>query len=226
MVLTINNLTGFETGGLEETSSTFGSPDATEATVVRSGIRSLKLPGAASPAQVFIPFNTPVTSAGDNYICGFAVRFTDITPTSTTPFWAGVFTTISNITLKIEATTGDLLLFDRDDLEIASEAAPFTVNTWHYIEVYWFENATTGLAEVFLDGNSIMSVTSQDFRAGVAETYGFTGTVDSGEDIYFDDIYMMTGATAASNRLGDAEVFAYQNDAGATATPDGGLAVT
>lgn len=224
MALTINNIIGFETGGLEEVSATTGSPDATEAVVVRSGARSCKMAGAPSTptftADIVID---GASDQGNDHIVGFGFRLTDADPGNGTTMSILDGSTASSIHIGLRFNaTNDLELIDNLGGVAGSVSFPFQINTWHYIEVYW-QNVASGAAEVFIDNVSkIGPVSAKDFLGtGAVTAYEFLGPDSdfNNGDVYFDDIYIMTGATGASDRLGDAEVFKYQNITN-SATPD------
>ena len=89
-----------------------------------------------------------------------------------------------------------------------------------YFELFW-EHVDSGNWELFIDGTSVGSASSRDMDGGSAiATSGFFGT-NTGT-FYYDDIYWLSGATAATDRLGGGaspnggsgpEVFMYQNTA-------------
>lgn len=220
MALTINQFVGFETGGLEEASSTAGSPDATEATVVRSGIRSLKLPHSGDSNYLVAPFDI-VADAGDDYVFGFGFRSNDVSPSTNTEF-IQIQEAGSNILGLILSTGGSLVLVDTNGNTSVTVFQPFTNNTWHYIEVY-FQHLNSGSATVFIDNALRGSISVKDFSdGGTLDSFNFrqiSGNTSS--DFFFDDFYFLSGATASSDRLTPCEVFGYQND-NATATADDG----
>ncbi len=214
MALTLNQFIGFETGGLEEATSTAGTPEATEATVVRSGIRSLKMDGV-NDNYSFNPLGI-VASGGTGNILGFAFYTTDKTPSGTRQFVRmadDVDALILNIQLE---TNGDVVLLDNTGSNTAIND-PFTINQWHYIELFW-EHSDSGSWELFVDGTSVGSGSSRDMSGG--GTLDECSFFDIGQGIqYFDDVYWLSGATSISDRLGGSsisempEVFGYQNTA-------------
>ncbi len=222
----LRDIIGFETEGLEEASATVGSPAVNTSAPVRTGLGSLKCNGAATAAE----FHTRVFLSGAEAVLGFFVRFNDITPTTDVDFFVAVDTAGTfDLRLRFEATSGDLILVDAGNSEIGSVAAPFTVDTWHLIELFWVRNGTTGRAEVHLDKLSVIGeVTGQDFINGAGrDHYRFAGGTTSGENIIFDDYYMYNesgGGISIADFLGDAEVFGYQTDgdSSATGTPTNG----
>ncbi len=222
MALTLNNFVGFETGGLEEAESTSGSP-LIQTTVVRTGTYALQCAVGGSDKFRVGAFDGGPSDAGDKYIVGFAFRTNDVTPSTghniVIAESSGGFRQMS---LKLVATTGDLELRNNPDSVVGTATAPLTVDTWHYIEIYW-ENTTSGVAEVFIDDVQVISVSAIDFFGGDLFRYSFIGGVGSDGDDFFDDIYMQSGATAASDRLGSAaEVISYRSSKSSVTPDDGG----
>ncbi len=220
MALQINNFTGFETQGFEEASATAGTPTF-ETTDQRSG-------GAAIACDSTQSFDLPwvadgITDGGASYIFGFAIRFPtfpsgdpsiiEITDDSA----GGRICTVVFIN-----TTSKLRLFDAVDGTLGSDSSVLTVDTWHYVEVYADLNSASGAWEWFLDGVSQGSNTGADFTDGNAfgSATSFLRCLHGAVSgtVWFDDVYILSGATAASDRLGGItinempEVFMYQND--------------
>jgi len=158
MALTLNNFIGFETGGLEEAKATAGVPDATEAVIVRSGARSLKLPATTDRYHIE-PFE--VTSAGDDLLFGFGVYFSNNPPAGQ----SDIATAEESATgfrlfhLRLEIN-GDLLVdYQSGSRDTISD--PFKQDTWHYVEVRW-QNVASGEIDIHVDGVSVLSKTGKD----------------------------------------------------------------
>ena len=219
MALTQNNFVGFESGGLEELSNTAGSP-VIVTTPVRTGNYALHLPEGANLAEIKPLLNT--TDAGAKFIVGFAVRFTDVSPGAECRFFGSNGAVSIPIGLRL-ATDGDLELLDVGGIVVGTATTPFTVDTWHYIEVYW-EHVDSGVAEVFVDGTQVIDVSAQDFLSAsdFMVEYRWENFTSTTTSVYVDDIYCMSGATAASDRLGDGVgVYAYKHPKTGK-TPDAG----
>lgn len=110
-------------------------------------------------------------------------------------------------------TNGDLALLEEGQVEVGT-ASPFTVDTWHYIEMRW-QNLASGAADVFVDGQSKISVTGKDFLVSPLDAYRFSGSPTTNEDIAIDDFYCYSGGSGTGDFLGkDTEVLGtYQNTA-------------
>jgi hypothetical protein len=207
MALTLNNFVGFETGGLEEVSASTGSPTA-QTSVVRTGSYALQAAGE----RVDIDLVEGGTSdAGDQYIVGFAYHVSDKTPASESHIVRGSGASSINFSLRLQ-TDGDVVLWDETGTTRGTATDPLTENKWHYFELLW-ENLASGDFIVYLDGSEIINVTNQDFHAEDLTRYIFWGPSTTGA--YFDDVYMMSGATGTGDFLGPrTEVLgAYQNTA-------------
>lgn len=220
MALTQNNFIGFESGGLEEASAVANAP-IVQSSVVRTGGQALHFDHVSSDGYTFDAFEN-ASDAGDKYILGFAYRVDDTTPAANDVILQGFDNSdFSHFTLRHE-TDGDLVLRNAGGTIVGTATTPFTVNTWHFIEMYW-ENVQSGVAEVFIGGEQVIDVSGQDFLAvssGLA-AYAFEGQSGSSHNSYIDDVYCLSGATAASDRLGDCEVFGYRHRKTGV-TPDAG----
>jgi len=188
----LDNFCGFETGGLEEAQDTTNSPTV-QTTTVRSGTYALKLAGAASAPTYDIAYLG--TGGLTSFEVGFAFRTTTVIPTNDVDFFTGRDNLPANlIRLRLKATTGNVDLIDANNAVVGTITAPFTADTWHYIELFW-QRLATGNAEVFIDDVSKLSVTSQDFETDRAlNVYRFTGDSTTAEDIYIDDYYHLRNA--------------------------------
>jgi len=217
MAVILRNLIGFETGGLEEAQVVVGSPDATEATIVRSGIRSLKMGAAATPAEYHI--ENIGDGSGNNNI-GFGMYLTDVTPATNIDFWQ-MFNELATPTRLFSLrfkTDGNIALVDANGTEGASAASGMSVNTFHFIEYFHDTVSNNSVFKVWVDGNLIIDTTDDIDPGGASADRALDGRFIGADntagnpDIYFEDFYWYTGGAAdASDRLGDAEVFMYQN---------------
>jgi len=228
MPFTVTNCGGWTSGGLEQVDSTVGSPSiGTASPAPKQGTYRLELAGAGTAAVCTILAKATTGAVGaisDHIIVEFYVQFNDITPTGDVDFFE-ILDTGSNtsLALRIEGTSGDLILVDAANAEIASEAAPFTVDTWHRIKIF-VEMDASGDAEVFFDGSSVISVSAQDFL----DTFPggafikFSGGRTGGEDMWIDNWYV--GEDAATSGEGatssDFETFQFKS-AIASATDNG-----
>lgn len=226
MALTLNNFVGFETGGLEEAQSIGGAPAVNTNAPVRTGSSSLKLLGAAVRPYFAIDAFEGGGDQGDDLIVGFAFRTNDLTPSVNVDFLWAINGTSIHIRLRLTGG-GDLVLVDSTNTQRGIEPSPFTVDTWHFIELRW-QNLNIGAADVYIDGApTAISVTLRDFLAVDAfdpvngAGYRLRGGTTANEDIFIEDFYCMSGASGVGDFLGDAEVFKYQS-VKASDTPDAG----
>lgn len=228
----VTQFVGFDTGGLEEATLTSGTPTV-QSTVVRTGNGALQLAGnATAPSYMIDLFASVADPLGtDRYVVGFALQLDDVTPSAV----IRIFSARSvddvggdDISLQVE-TNGNLTLRNSSGSTQDTVTTPFTVDTWHYIELSW-HRADPGIAVVTIDGTS-HGANSSDFdnsfiTFGGAELDGGTGTATA----YFDDFYLIGNAGGAADRLADifakaeestVEVHTYQNTKN-SATPDDG----
>src|SRR5204862_3050679 len=83
----------------------------------------------------------------------------------------------------------------------ASAAHGMAVNTWYYIEWQIKLHDTTGFTSVRINGVQMFNVTNVDTKnAGTKTTYDRVrlndATANSGVSLWFDDLYITTGAGA------------------------------
>lgn len=224
MALTVNNYCGFETGGAEEALSVSASPTYLT-TDPRSGSRHLSLD--ASDVYVLPGKPTGITDAGNNYILTFFLKAVDQTPTAATNVIT-VETTGDRLCWHLEAQTdGTFTLLDSKSATIRSSITGPSSSVYTRYDVY-FEISTTGVIEVVVDGVSQGSDSAQDLlfsgtEDGVDKTT-FTGPTGIVSPWRIDDVLLLSGATAVTDRFSDVEVYAYQNNQGASTASDGGLA--
>ncbi len=213
MALTLNQFIGFETGGLHEADGTTNTPDATEATIVRTGSRSLAMNENADLYD-FDPLGL-VASGGTGHIFGTGYYTNNI------PLSSGSIVIIADssgdiITLE-QRSNGDLRLTRIGGVNV-DMTTPFTAGQWHYLELFW-EHSDTGDWEIFVDGVSIGSESAVDLSNGGTLNLCSLSGAGGVSTQYFDDVYWLSGATAATDRLGGSseasgpEVFPYQNTA-------------
>ena len=69
------------------------------------------------------------------------------------------------IEIRVEDVTGDLLIIDANNSEVASVSAPFSIDTDFEVELI-FERSATGAATLFIDESSVATVGSADFDEG------------------------------------------------------------
>ena len=197
---TIRNFVGFETGDVEELSATAGSPSISNtAADVRTGTYGLVIASSGDQADIDVS-----SAQGDGgYVLGFAFSL----PTADPTFG-------SQMVRLLDSASDDILGFNYNadgSLDLLNEAGTTLVTVtlnwandeWVYVEVY-FQNATTGNYELFVNGTSEGSGSSDFQGTGGADdltTIRFLST-NSDPTFRFDDVYLMSGASAASDRLG------------------------
>lgn len=205
MALTLNNLSGGETGGLEEASA-FTGTDLVDTSAFRTGTRYYLLNAAESIE--FAPFAS-ISDAGVGYVVGAAVQISSLTPSAAIPFLS--LREGASEFFRLEFTTGnDVLVVDANGSTIRTISSPFTGGEYHFVEVY-FQHSSSGTVEVFIDDISQGSDPAQDLTdGGTFDTVRFENATGTGKNLRVDDFYILSGATAASDRYGDCEVFGYQ----------------
>ncbi len=211
MALTVNTFVGFESGGLEEaTGGTSGSPDATEATIVRSGDRSLRLPDGNHSYTIDL-FNE-VADAGTGHVFGFGLYLvTGVTPSISIEIARARDSAGQRIAGLLLRTDGTLRLDDDTGGGQVSGTTVLTPDTWHYIEVYFEAVGSNGDSELFIDGVSEGTGSTGDFLNGTLDDFVFSSASALDGAMLIDDFYWLSGVTAASDRLGTGvSVYGYQ----------------
>ncbi len=215
MALTLNNFVGAETQGLEESSASTGSPTVSTS-VPRSGTANFFLNSLASLSFPWVV--SGVTDAGADYVFSVAFRETTVVSPSATAAVVEVLDDSGGVIISLRKdTSGNVGLYDANDSQLGTAELTTTAGIWYFIEVYAQLNNASGSWEWFVDGTSKESGSGADLTDGNA--FGSSSSVlrlyaqDSGSAQLFDDIYILSGASASSDAFGNAEVFAYQNTA-------------
>ena len=220
----INNFTGFETQGMEESSATTGPPSI-NTTDQRSGGACLDFDGTDDYAFPWVADG--ISDAGTDYIFGFGFRFTGGMSTDA----AGPVEILDDsgglICVVSAVSTERLRLLNAEGVQLGDATAVLNADQQYYFEVYVQLNSASGAWEWFQDGVSIDSGTGADFTDGNAfgSSVSLLRLSNSATTMLYDDVYILSGATAATDRLGGGtinempEVFMYQNDL-ASATAD------
>ncbi len=213
----INNFTGFETQGNEESSGVTATP-LYNTSIPRSGAACIDL--SATENYSFPWVADGVTDAGTDYIFGFGFR-TDSTAFSNATI-VSVFDDSGGLIFEVRAASTEVIfLRDANGTQIGLVDFTISPDTWYYVEVYAQLNNASANWEWFVDGTSIESGSAADLTDGNA--FG-TATSDlvfddvGNASTFFDDVYILSGASAATDRFGGGtinempEVFMYQND--------------
>ena len=208
MALTLNDFSGAETGGLEEVFSVSGTPTASDVNP-RSGAYAYRF--AAGDNIIFTPF-TPIADAGSGYVCGASFNFDDVTPSANILFFR-MREGVGNTFLRLELdTSGNVLLKNSPGTTIRTITTPFIAGINYFVEVY-FQHADPGDCEIFIN-NVSQGTNSSDFTAGgTFDRFNPTNSGSSATTFDMDDYYLLSGATAATDRYRNFKVKAFQNTA-------------
>jgi hypothetical protein len=218
MALTLNNFTGFETQGAEEASATAGTLTY-ETTNPRNGDAALIIDSGAD--EFDLPWVEGVTDAGSAYVFGVAMQ---------SPSGHGATTVLevmddSSTTIMVLRWVNDNTMILRDANDSALDtSAVLSTGEWHFFEVYAQLNNGSANWEWFIDGTSEGSGSGADLTNGngFGSASSFLRFGSTTSTIWFDDVYILSGATAASDRYGDFAVTMYQQtEMGATDNGDG-----
>lgn len=208
-VVQLNNFTGFETQGLEEFLSSSGTPTWVAG---RSGGAAIRFNGSANIDVGWFHNFTSGVNGGDGHVLGFALKADDKDPSNASAQIVsfsdstGIF-----LALAILQTSSNIEIRDATGSVIRTITDPLTTS-FKYFELY-FEHSATGTVELFIDGVSQGEDINQDLTDGGTLTGSFRLTAGTGLDFMYDDVYLISGATVASDRFGDFAVKTYQNTA-------------
>ena len=221
MALTVNNFTGFETQGAEESVAVQNSPAYLTSDPAPGGsVAYLSLD--ASDAYDLPWVADGVTDAGNDYVVGFKIKATDKTANSVPTFLDIVDSAGGSILRLRMSLSGNVVIHDANGSIIQTISDPLSQTDYQLWELY-FQHSDPGTVELFIDGVSKGEQTSQDLTDGnslnSSAVLRFDTPTDTLSALLFDDAYILSGASSASDRLGGCEIFAYQ--AGNTGTtPD------
>lgn len=226
MTTTLRQICGFETGGLDEASSSSGSPAVNTTAPVRSGVYSLKIPASSSYSLSEGYASSGVgagISADTRILVGFAVQWADITPSAQFTFFEILDGNGVALAWLALATTGNLILINANGQTIATITpanSGLAINTWLHIELA-VQRDNSGSWQLWIGGVSKGSGTS-DFNVSGASfgSIRFNGHPDTNTVI--DDVYILGEDATLPTPYGPSQVFAYQGAANTNAA-DAGL---
>ncbi len=220
MVLTVNNFVGFETQGPEELNFTEGTITfPTTGSASGSAVMLLD----ADTDKVHVPWTaSTVTDAGGSYIIGFRIKFLSGLQDINT--FLQILETSSEASLLMHLEVGiarRILLTGHTGGALSTASETIKVNHWMYIEIWFTHTGTNDSVEMFVDGVSVLSSSTQDFlnSPGITEDSRIFFNHDGSNNIEVDDVYILSGASSASDRLGPIEVYMKQGAQTGT-TPD------
>jgi len=204
---------GFEMGDSNEAYSKSGvvQSDFTTAFTPAHGTERWVMKLAEnSPAKTF---QTDYFAQSDFSIFGGIFQFNSLAPNGAVYFMSGV-TAGTDYDIRVRLNTdGTLSIINANGNVVQTTlGTPLTVDTWHRIELYWERVNSNGTAELYIDGTLRTSTNSGDFLndAGdsdvALELSGQAGVASVSCRTLVNSFYYLTGATAASERLGDYEV--------------------
>jgi hypothetical protein len=205
----LQNFSGFETGGLEQTQSCSGTPSLSTS-VVRSGTYSLRLAGASSESCYILGSIAGTSGAdGDDRIVGFGFYKTGNPSVSAMDVFTAFNSTASDYAfiVKLE-TSGRLGLYNTSGSSVATGSTVLSNSQWYFLEIRW-ENQASGAFDLHVSGVPEISTTG-DFSMSGFNKYEWSSDIDY---VYIDDFYHFSQGTGVGDFLGSAEVFAYQNTA-------------
>lgn len=222
--ITLHEFAGFETGGTEEIGTSLNilvttSPvphSSKEVYVCEFGFdlvvdRGSPMPSGAygyslattrtrmAPGNSYVRSDFFTIAEGDYVTVGGWFRFDSIGVSTNMGFLeVGDPGTSLDIFLRIKTADGDLELYDSNGSLVDTYSDAFVEDTWYLIELKYEMHNSTAEADVYLDENKVISVSSQDFRgpsAATARRLGLRGRaispIGSGDiDLWVDNYYI------------------------------------
>jgi hypothetical protein len=220
---TINRFVSFDERSLSVLDGASGA--AFNLTIKRTGVVALRLSGAG--AYGYIAENSWVSSGGTGKVVGFAY-YPPSSPTVNADICVAVDSsgTAAGFTMR-HKTNDDVDILDSGGSVIRTITDPFTVAEWNTVEIFW-QNLNSGTIESFINGVSQGSDSAQDLLAGTYAGYRLKAAATV--TLNFDDVYLMSGATASTDRLGGSTAATHPRCSTywstlASATPDVGDAL-
>lgn len=230
MALTINNFWGAEFNDFSDTDVPIGAVSiistTSEEKAIGLGSFKYELDGTSAPAAVsaVLPFYTGVADAGDGVIFGwrhYSADWSHLSKGAACRCNSGnsAFCTFSM------RDDGDLaiIMWNSDIYLITPAEHGMVDDNTYYFEVFFERLSSNSNVQVFKDGELIKSFThtGDDLTGQTIDKMEWrTGNTGSGVDT-IDNMYLMTGATSASQRLGECAVVTERSNI-STATPDTG----
>lgn len=207
MAFTLVACDGFETQGFERyvtvSNTTFMSAD------VRTnchGTRSVEMGHGTNQTLEADPYEFQGSPNSNAKVIGYWIKHVSgsgyfhyllgYTSSTTVKFRLAITTTNNSIYLQNSAYTS---ISNNTSTGIAD-------GDWHFLELWYQDGTDSASWELFLDGTSLDSGTGASFLAGTTDRIRFQGVTSLNysriDDWYFGE------ATAASDRLGDCDIFA------------------
>ena len=163
--------------------------------------------GAGNNKALQLGFNTTnmsarLTETTSTVVVGFAFKAVLMTTLDIIRLYSD---STEMITLRI--STGEIYI-DRGSTNLGSTTtANLLSNMWYYFELKVFIHDSTGTVQVWVDGVSKLSLTSQDTKNGTPTTINGLYLGGASSDFVYDDLYLLDDSgTDATDVLGDCRV--------------------
>ena len=134
--MTIYNIWGAETGGLEEVASADPGVSAS-ATAARTGGYGYLIDNASGTDLEVHGAGNWTVDTGEVFIIGFWIQFeTGVTPSGAWTFFECVDKNTNRLIALRMQTDGDVTLNDNGGT-VATVTTPVSADTWHFFEIFW-----------------------------------------------------------------------------------------
>lgn len=163
---------------------------------------------------------SPLFTAVAGFTCGFGVFMTTFSDT------ARAFTFLAGATVHVALrfnVDGSITAL-RDTTVLGSSAAGVLLgSTWHTVECEVVISDTIGRVTVYVDGVSVLNLTSQDTRNGATTAVDTFSRVSAGPTLRLDDLYITDSATKPTAALRIETLYPTSDGATLNWTPSTGV---
>lgn len=152
----------------------------------------------------------------DTWIVGAALQINEGAEGSAPPIFTWYDFSSGTTQGDMRINSARKLVITRNGTVLATGTTVLPLNTWFYVQFYYKIHDTAGVAKINLEGNTELSLTSQDTRNGTpttADTFFICGFDISNviNQVLVDDLVIMDGQTGAGSNpcndfIGDVRV--------------------
>ncbi len=198
MAQIITNFIGFETGDLQETVASGGTPTAAAGAVQgSSGSYGLRLDDGEDVEILLDPAG--LKSSPAHFVVGFYIRFNKsfTTDTSLVRFKDATETMGS---VRIQASDMKIKVGDIDSVYGTPSTSALTSGVWYKFEIRWYAaNAGSGYGNLYIDGTLVANNTTGDFLGGAVPDRIRFANSDTGTNLVdIDHVYIKTDTAAST----------------------------
>lgn len=167
--------------------------------------------------------------SANHIIPSFYIRFSDLSPTTEFRFFASTGAATEDVTAGrslnlILESGGDVRVEDNSASTISTITTPFTVNTWHKVDVRILPHPTTsGEVQIWVDDQEVLSNQTGLSVSGYGfhDHFAVGGSPTSSEEVYFAAGSAIVNSSSVDDRIdGDFEIVGPYSVGQTGAAPD------